>query len=392
MALAWKIKNESFLKNSNVISDLKLRLGYGITGQQDGIANYSYLSVYSLSNLGATYQFGNSYFQMYLPSAYNPNIKWEQTATSNVALDYGFLKNRITGSIDFYLKKTTDLLNSIPVPAGTNFSAYVLANVGSMENKGVEFSINTQPIRRKDMSWDVSFNATYNKNTITNLTVVPNDPHYIGFPSTNINGVQGFAFLNAVGSAKNTFYLYHQVYDKSGKPIEGLFEDVNRDGILNESDKYKGKSADPRVFLGFSTDFNYKKWSAGFVLRASFDNYVYNNVYSGNGRLNQILTNSVIGNASTNYLQTLFKGTTDQQLLSDYYLQNGSFLKMDNCNIGYNFGKIWQGTASLRLNASVQNVFVITKYTGIDPEVSNGVDNAFYPRPRIYALGLNLDF
>jgi iron complex outermembrane receptor protein len=311
-------------------------------------------------------------------------------------LDYGFLRNRITGSVDFYLKKTKDLLNSIPVPAGTNFSAYVLANVGSMENKGVEFNINIQPVRKKDMTWDVSFNATYNKNKITNLTVVPNDPHYIGFPTTNINGVQGFAFLNAVGGPKNTFYLYHQIYNPNNPTklvaIEGLFEDINRDGIINESDKYKGKCADPKIFLGFSTDFTYKKWSAGFVLRASFDNYVYNNIFSNNGRLNQILTNSVIGNASTNYLVTQFKGTTDQQLLSDYYLQNASFLKMDNCNIGYNFGKIDHNKATLRLNASVQNVFVITKYKGLDPEIANGVDNGIYPRPRIIALGLNLDF
>ncbi len=392
VALAWKLKDETFLKNCKVLSDLKLRVGYGVTGQQDGIANFAYLSSYSLSNLGATYQFGNSYFQMYKPSAYNPGIKWEQTATSNIALDYGFLDNRITGSVDFYLKKTKDLLNSIPTPAGTNFSAFILSNVGNMENKGVEFSINTEPIRRKDMTWDVSFNATYNKNTITNLTILPNDPNYIGFPSTNINGVQGFAFLNAVGTPRNTFYLYKQVYDKSGMPIEGLFEDKNRDGIINDNDKYKNKSADPKVFLGFSTDFMYKKWSAGFVMRASFDNYVYNNVYSNNGRLNQIIGNSVIGNASVGYLESLFKGNTDQQLLSDYYLQNASFLKMDNLNVGYNFGKIINNRATLRTTLSVQNVFVITKYKGLDPEISNGVDNAFYPRPRIIALGLNLDF
>jgi len=393
VALAWKMKEASFLKNNNVVSDLKLRLGYGITGQQDGIGNYDFLSRYSLSNTGASYYFGNTAYQMYRPAGYNPNLKWEQTATTNVALDYGFANNRITGSIDFYLKKTSDLLNSIPAPSGTNFSAYVLANVGNMENKGVEFSINVQPIKNANVTWDVAFNATYNKNTITNLTIVPNDPNYIGFPTTNINGVQGFAFLNAVGGPKNTFYLYHQIYDKTtGMPLEGLFEDVNRDGIINENDKFKGESADPNVFLGFSTNVNYKKWIAGFVMRASFNNYVYNNIYSNNGRLNQILGAQTTGNASTNYLTTLFKGNTDQQLLSDYYVQNASFLRMDNINIGYNFGKILRNKASLGLNFSVQHVFTITNYTGLDPEISNGVDNNFYPRPRVYAMGVNLDF
>lgn len=389
-AFAWKIKDESFLKDSRTFSDLKLRIGYGITGQQEGIGNYDYLSYYSLSGTTASYQFGNTYYKMFRPGGFYANRKWEQTATSNVGLDYGFLNNRITGSLDFYLKKTTNLLNSIPQPAGTNFAAYVLANVGSMENKGVEFSINVQPVRTKTMTWDVSFNATYNKNTITNLTVIPNDPNYLGFPSTNINGVQGFAFINAVGTSKNTFYLYHQIYDAKGNPIEGLFEDVNRDGIINESDKYKGKSADPNLFFGFSTNLTYKKWNAGFVLRANFNNYVYNNVYSNNGRLNQILGSQTTGNASANYLETHFLGNTDQQLLSDYYLQNASFLRMDNLNVGYNFGRFMNNKINLRASIIVQNVFVITNYTGLDPEISNGVDNNFYPRPRTYSLGINL--
>ena len=201
VALAWNIKEESFLRTANVISNLKLRLGYGVTGQQDGIGNYDYLSYYALSNSNASYQFGDTYYQGYRPGGFYANRKWEQTATSNIALDYGFLNNRISGSVDFYLKKTSDLLNSIPQPAGTNFAAYITANVGSMENKGVEFSINAQPVQTRDLTWDVSFNATYNKNTITNLTIIPDDPNYIGFPTTNINGVQGFAFLNAVGSS-----------------------------------------------------------------------------------------------------------------------------------------------------------------------------------------------
>lgn len=392
VAFSWRLNDEPFLKNNKVVSDLKLRIGYGITGQQEGINNYDFLSVYSISSQSASYQFGNTYYQMYRPSGYNPAIKWEQTATSNIGLDYGFLNNRISGTIDVYYKKTKDLLNSVPQPAGTNFSAYQLENVGDMNNKGVEFNINTQPVRNSSMTWDVAFNITYNKNTITNLTKVENDPNYPGFPTGGIAGVQGFAFLNNVGSSKNTFYLYHQIYDISGNPIEGLFEDVNRDGIINEKDKYLGKQADPNVFLGFSTNMTYGKWNAGFVVRGSFNNYVYNNIYSNNGRLNQVLGAQVTGNASVNYLETKFLGNTEQQPLSDYYLQNGSFLRMDNLNVGYNFGRISHNHATLRATVGVQNVFVITKYTGLDPEVSSGIDNNLYPRPRIYSLGLNLDF
>lgn len=405
VALAWRINQESFLKNNTVVSDLKLRLGYGVTGQQDGIGNYDYLSYYSLSAVNASYQFGNTFYQGFRPGGFYANRKWEQTTTSNIALDFGFLNNRITGSVDFYYKKTKDLLSSVPQPAGTNFSAYIIANVGDMENKGVEFNLNAQPIRNNNLTWDVAFNVTYNKNTITNLTVIPGDTSYIGFPSGTIAGGVGgqFVFINAVGSPKNTFYLYKQVYDKTGKPIEGVFVDKNSDGIINQNDLYKSKPADPKVYMGFSTNVTYQKWNAGFVLRASLGNYVYNNAYSQTGTLNQILGNTVLYNASANYLATQFKGGNGQELLSDYYIQNASFLRMDNLSIGYNVGMIYHNKASLRISAYVQNVFVITKYKGLDPEIgpgapttttpnpnNPGIDNNFYPRPRIYSLGINL--
>ncbi len=393
VALAWKVKDESFLKNNKAVSDLKVRLGYGITGQQDGIANYDYLSYYSLSNTNSTYQFGNSYYVGYRPSGYYPARKWEQTATTNLALDYGFLNNRITGSIDFYYKKTTDLLNLVAQPVGTNFSAFITANVGDMENKGVEFSINTQPVRNQNVTWDLGFNITYNKNTITNLTVIPQDKNYKGIQAGGISGGVGggFAQINAVGFSKNTFNLYQQVYDAKGKPIENVFVDINSDGIINQDDLVKSKSANPDVFLGFNSSVSYKKWSAGFVMRASLGNYVYNNVYSNNGQLSQILGNSVLYNASTSYLETGFAGNANN-LLSDYFIQNASFLRMDNINVGYNAGKILKNAATLRLNASVQNVFIVSKYKGLDPEVSSGIDNSLYPRPRIFSLGIGLEF
>lgn len=392
VALAWKVSDESFLKNSRLVSDLKFRLGYGITGQQDGIGNYDYLSYYALSDSGSSYYFNNVFYQGFRPGGFYANRKWEETTTYNAAVDFGFLDNRITGSVDFYLKKTKDLLNRIPQPAGTNFAAFIVANVGDMENKGVEFNINVQPIRNKDMTWDVAFNATYNKNNITLLTVVPDDPYYRGFPTGRIEGAQGFAFINQVGGSKNTFYLFHQVYDKDGKPMEGLFEDTKRDGILNEDDKYMGKRADPNLFFGFSTNFTYKKWNAGFVLRSSLNNYVYNNIYSNLGRLNQVIGGPRIGNASVNYLETGFTGATELQLLSDYFIENASFLRMDNLNIGYNAGQVLKNKATLRLGLTVQNVFVITKYSGLDPEIANGIDYNFYPRPRIFSIGVNLDF
>ncbi len=389
VALAWKLKEESFLRNSKTFSDLKLRLGYGVTGQQD-IGGFRYQSFYSLSNITAQYPFGQTYYQLYRPSGRNEGIKWEETSTYNIALDYGFINNRITGSVDFYLKKTKDLLSSIAQPAGTNFEAFFITNVGRMENKGVEFTINATPVQTKTLTWDVSFNATYNKNKITRLTVVP-DPNYPGFQTGGISGSQGFAYINAVGYSRATFNLYHQIY-QNGMPVEGLFEDVNRDGIINELDKYKGKQAIPNMFYGFSTNVSWKKWTAGFVLRAAFNNYVYNNIWSNNGRLNQILNAYVLGNASRNYLETNFTGATEQQPLSDYYIENASFLKMDNFNVGYNWGQIMNKKASLRLNLSVQNVFKVTNYSGLDPELAGGIDNNLYPRPRIYSLGVNLEF
>jgi TonB-dependent starch-binding outer membrane protein SusC len=391
-AISWKIKNEDFLKNSKVVSDLKLRLGYGVTGQQDGIGNYAFLSSYSLGGANSLIQFGNNYYNTYVPSGFYADLKWEETTGYNIGVDYGFANNRISGSVDFYLKRTKDLLNRVSQPAGTNFSAYILANVGNMDNKGIEFNLNLVPIKSNNLNWDVNFNATYNKNTITNLTIVPKDATYIGAPGGGAAGVNGPIQYSQVNFPKRTFFLYHQVYDVNGKPIEGLFEDVNRDGIINEKDKYLSKAPDANLFFGFSTNVQYKKWTAGVVLRANFNNYVYNNFYSNYGKQTQILDAYTIHNGSVNFLETRFNGKTDIQGFSDYYLENASFLRMDNASIGYNLGAIKNTKTALRLSATVQNVFVITKYKGLDPEVGGGIDNNIYPRPRIISIGANLDF
>ena len=392
-AFAWRIKEEKFLKNVSVLSDLKLRLGYGVTGQQDGIANYGYLPRYTVANTQAQYQFGNIFYDLFRPDGYNPNLKWEQTATSNLGIDFGFLNGRITGAVDIYLKKTTDLLSTIDQPAGTNFSNKITANIGNMENRGIEFTVNTQPIRNKDLTWDLGFNITYNKNEITKLTFT-NDPT---FPGNLVGGIAGGVGstiqIHTVGYQKASFYVYKQVYDKSGKPIENLFEDLNRDGQINVNDLYRYKAPDPDVFLGTSTSVNWKKWNAGLTIRANLGNYMYNNRFSNTGVQRNIIDPlGFLANGSRNLLETNFTGSGDRYLLSDYYIANASFLRMDNINIGYDAGDIIRKNTNLRIGANVQNVFTVTKYKGLDPEVPGGIDNNFYPRPRNFVLSVNLDF
>ncbi|OQY95599.1 MAG: SusC/RagA family protein [Sphingobacteriales bacterium UTBCD1] len=392
-AFAWRIKDEDFLKDSKLISDLKLRLGLGVTGQSDGIGYYSYLASYSASNAQAQYQFGNTFYTMYRPDAFNDHLKWEQTKTSNIGLDYGFWNNRINGSIDFYLKNTSNLLSVVDQPAGTNFGNKVIANIGTMENRGVEFTINTEPIKQKSFVWDLNFNITYNKNKITKLTFV-NDPTFPGNLVGGIAGGVGSSIqIYSVGYPKNAFYVYQQIYDQNGKPIEGLFEDRNRDGIINNNDLYRYESPDPRIFLGVSTNVTWKKWSAALSARANIGNYMYNNVFSNTGVQRNIINPlGYLNNGSRNVLETNFTGNGDQYLLSDYYVENASFFRMDFFNLGYDAGDVLSKNTHLRIGATIQNWFTITKYKGVDPEVPGGIDNNFYPRPRIYSINLNLDF
>lgn len=392
-ALAWKISEESFLKNSRTVSDLKLRFGYGVTGQQDGIGYYDFISYYNLSSITAQYQFGNSFYQMFRPGGYYFNRKWEQTATTNLALDFGLFDGRVSGTIELYKRETKDLLNEINQPAGTNFSNRIVANVGSMENKGVEFTLNLQPIKNARLTWDVSFNATYNENRITRLTI-SDDPNYAGARFGGISGGTGNTIMiHSVGYNRGAFFVYKQVYDKTGKPIDNLFADRNRDGIINEKDLYQFKGVDPRMFFGFSTNLSSGKWNAGLVARANVGNYMYNNVASSTGTTRNILNPiGYINNGSRDVLVSGFSGNGSNYYLSDYYIQNASFLRVDNINLGYNIGSVMRNKANLRISANVQNALVITKYTGIDPEINGGIDNNFYPRPRTFVLGLNLDF
>ena len=392
-AFAWKLKEENFLKTSTVISDLKLRASYGVTGQQDGIGYYDYISYYNLGSNSAQYQFGNSFYSIFRPNGYYYNRKWEQTATANLALDFGLFDNKVTGTIEAYNRTTTDLLNEINQPAGTNFSNKIVANVGSMENKGVELTLNFQPVKNKTTTWDVSLNATYNKNQITKLTI-SDDPTYAGARYGGISGGTGNTILiQSVGFQRGSYFVFKQVYNAAGKPIDGLFSDLNRDGIINEKDLYQYKGNNPEFFFGASSNVTYKKWNAGFVLRANVGNYMYNNVASSSGTLRNFLNPiGYINNGSRDYLTTGFSGNGSNYYLSDYYVQNASFLRMDNINFGYNVGKVFHDKANLKINANIQNAFIITKYKGLDPEVNGGIDNNFYPRPRTFVLGLNLNF
>ena len=386
-AIAFNLNEIEGIKSLTALSNLKLRVSYGVTGQQDGIDNYDYISYYNLSNEKAQYQLGDDFFQMFRPSGYYANRKWEQTATTNLAIDYGFFNNRLSGTVEFYYRKTTDLLNQITQPAFTNFRNTIVANVGSMENKGIEFSTNIQPIRNANVVWDLLFNITYNKNRITKLDI-NDDPGFVN-QTAGIGGLGG-VLANAVGHERGSFYVFKQVYDKeTGKPIENLYEDFNRDGILNSSDLHIFESSITKWVYGFSTNIEYKKWSGSLTMRANVGNYLFNNVAT-NGAYSKFLFASFLANQSSDVLNTNFEGVGDFYQ-SNYYVQNASFLRMDNINIGYNVGKL-KGDFNLRLNAGVQNVFVITKYKGLDPELSGGVDNNQYPRPRTFIFGASLDF
>lgn len=390
-ALAWKINEEPFLQDVKSVTELKLRLGYGITGQQQiGQGDYPYLGTYTYSEPTAQYQFGNEFLNTLRPEGYNANLKWEQTTTYNIGLDYGFFNDRLFGSVEGYYKETTDLLNVIPVPAGTNFTNRILSNVGSLEVKGVEFNITGRPISTRDSYLEISFNATHDYNKITKLTNVT-DPNYIGVETGDINGGVGNTIqINSVGYARNAFYVYEQVYDQNGDPIEGVFVDRNGDGVINADDKYRYKKPTPDVTLGLSTRYQYKNWDASFSARASIGNYVYNNVASANAFYSNLwysqgyMNNLVSSIYDTNFYNSHFH--------SDHYVENASFLRMDNITVGYTFNQLMNKNLSLRVSGTVQNAFVITDYSGLDPEVFSGIDNNIYPRPRTFILGVSLNF
>lgn len=396
-AFAWKINEELFMKNLRAISELKLRLGYGITGQQD-VGNdftdfYPYLPVYEISQSGAYYQFGDTYYPTLRPGAYNVDLKWEETITMNIGLDFGFQNNRFTGSIDAYKRETRDLINEIPIPAGTNFSNYLLTNVGNLENKGIEATLNMVAVSRSDLSWKIGVNFTYNKNEITKLTNV-NDSTSLGISTGDISGgVDNKIQKNQVGYPTKTFFLFKQVYDVNGMPIEGLYIDKTGLGGTvsdNEANKYYMEKPDPDYVIGISSVVQYKQFDFSFSGRCNIGNYVYNNNNSNRALYENIYVQAgYLTNIPTSVKET---GFSTAQFWSDIYLENASFFRMDNMSLGYRFNNLISQKLSGRVAFTVQNAFVITDYSGIDPEVKDGIDRNIYPRPRTYLLGFNIDF
>ena len=395
-ALAYKMSEEKFLKNVGWLSDLKLRLSYGKTGQQDGIGDYNYFAIYSMNTgVGSYYDVaGNG--TLARPVAYDPELKWETTDTYNVGFDFGAWNQRFTVGVDVYYRKTTDLLNESDMAAGTNFKNRVMTNIGSMENKGIEVTIGLKPIQTEDWYWTLDYNFTYNKNEITELTG-DGQPVATG----GIGGGTGvYAQAHAVGHPANSYYVYQQVYDQAGKPIEGLVVDRNGDGVITESDKYFYKSPMAPVTMGLSSRLEYKTWDFGFTLRASIGNYVFNNLMSGNVNMSAAELysggNNFYGNRPVAALDYNWQTYDLEAKLSDHWVQNGSFLKCDNITLGYSFDKLFKGGnykgIAGRIYATASNVFCITKYKGIDPEVFGGIDNNLYPRPISFILGLNLNF
>lgn len=388
VALGWTLTEEPWLKNQKVLSNLKLRASYGVTGQQEGIGNYNYLPVYTYSVTGAEAFINGQYINTYRPEAYVSDLKWETTTSWNFGLDFGFLDGRIGGAFDFYTRKTKDLLASVPTAAGTNFSKTILTNVGNVDSKGIEVSLNATPIQTKDWEWNLSYNFTWQNMKVKNLSLIK------GGSQTNVKvgpSIDAYQFqVLSEGYEPYMFYVYHQLYDsKTGKPIEGAYADLNNDGEINESDLYRYHSPAPKYIMGLSTSLRYKQLTLGMSFRANIDNYVYNGMGMSTGAFETVsYNNSQLNNLNTSFLKTGFK---TRQYLSDYYVENASFLKLDNLSLSYNVGKInkW---ASLTVSAMVQNVFTITGYSGTDPEVPNGMDNSFYPRPRTYSVSLGLQF
>ncbi|WP_411767310.1 SusC/RagA family TonB-linked outer membrane protein [Winogradskyella sp. A3E31] len=386
-AAAWQIGDEDFLKDSNTISSLKLRVGYGITGQQAIGETDIYLRRFRLGNENSNYQFGNNPIVPFVPSALNPDLKWEETSTFEVGIDYGLFDNAVTGTLGVFEKNSEDLLFNAPVGDGSNFTNSIIQNIGNLRIQGLEFSISADVIRKEDINWNLSFNTTLLDREITDLA--------FGQDVTTggiAGGTGNFIQLHREGEAPNSFYVFKQLYDNSGNPIEGAYVDLNGDNIINDEDRYIKENPGPNALFGFQSSLDYKGFDFAFNLRASLGNYIYNNVNSSNAQYERLLDNSVLGNIPTSVLNTNFQRTSDV-IISDAFLENGAFLRMDNITLGYTFGDISSSLKSVRLWGGVQNVFVITDYSGLDPEVfENGIDNTIYPRSRNFLVGANFKF
>lgn len=397
LALAWKMKEENFLKDVNFLSDLKLRLGWGITGQQDVTSDFAYMPLYVVSDDYAQYPFGDTYYHTSRANAFNTDLKWEQTTTYNAGLDFGFLNGRITGNVDGYYRETNDLLNSVKIPVGTNFNAQMLQNIGSLKNYGVEFAFNVKPVVTKDFMWDVTYNFTWNHNEITKLTGGDDADYYVETGDKISRGNNTKVQVNKVGYPANSFYVYQQVYDENGNPIENMYVDRNGDGIINSSDKYIYKKPAADFMMGLTSKMIYKNWDFSFSLRSSLNNYVYYDFLANKANVSSsgLFSNTAYSNTTAEAIALGFTGK-GEYYMSDYFVRNASFLRCDNITLGYSFKDLFKTSAYKgiggRIYATAQNPFIITKYEGLDPEVKSGIDSNPYPRAFTFLLGVNLQF
>ena len=388
-ALAWNISEEAFLRDSETVSTLKLRLGFGQTGQQEIDKDFGYLPIYTPGDAGVRYPFGSEYHYTLRPEGYDKNIKWEESDTYNIGIDYGFLNDVLTGSIEYFKRESTDVLSTIAPPAGSNLTNNLYTNIGDLSSEGVEFTLNADIFQRQNFNWNVNFNGTWLNNEIKKLNNVE-DPESPGIAQGGISGGVGNTIqTHKVGYPQFSYLVYEQVYDEGGTPLEGVYVDQNSDGVINDSDKRIYKNPNPDYLFGFSSYMNYKNFDFSFTLRASLGNYAYNNVSSSRGYSGALYELESLRNVHSSLLET---GFNTQQFWSDYYIQDASFLRMDNIALGYTFQNLKEGAVNFRLYTTVQNVFVLTEYDGLDPEISGGIDNNFYPRPRTFLLGFNINF
>jgi len=384
-AFAWKV-NQDFFKDSKTISDLKLRLGWGITGQQDIGNRNDFLQQYNIGSGSSQYVFGETPYPIAVSARQSNNLKWEETTTYNAGIDFGLFNNRLTGSLDAFYKDSKDLLADVATADGSNFSNRAWQNIGNFTTRGIELSLNSDVIRQENLNLNLSFNATTYQREIEQL-----DAQFI-IVGSNIAGTGTQAQAHFVGFSPSSFLVYKQLYDINGRPIEGAFADLNGDSVINSEDKYIYRNPDPKLILGFASTLNYKNFDFYFNLRANLGNRVFNQVDASRAQYNLLNTGGTIGNIPTSVLETGIINQNDRNVLSDMYVENASFLRMDNITLGYTFPKWLEGKASLRLFTGVQNVFVITDYSGLDPEITGGVDSTIYPRQRSFLFGANVKF
>ena len=384
LAAAWNLHKEGFMSDS-FFDELKLRAGYGEVGNVNGLGDYRFLTQYVGSQSTANYQFGSSFYQTYRPEPINTELRWEVGRTTNIGLDYAILDGKLSGSVNAYMKETKNLIASSSVDPFTNFGNRIDANIGDMENKGIELSFDYTPIQNENFEWSINYNISFNDNKVTRL---PFDQAVGGISGGVGNNIQ----THTEGQTPYSFLVYQQVYDASGAAIEGVYVDRNGDDIINDDDRYIKESPFADVIMGFNTNLKYKNWDLSVISRANFGNYAYNNVAS-NAVFSQAIGNSggFLRNIHSDYLYTGFMDYTETSLLSDHYVQEASFFKIDNITLGYTLKDAYKDT-DIRFYGSAQNVLTVTNYEGLDPEIYGGIDNNFYPRPRSFVFGVNIDF